>query len=346
MLVGWCAILLRTTERVSPVLSIDDENLSSWVEWTEQGHTFRGAPSCPDPTPHVGDPIHYLTTPWPVSGNAWDPDLPWVLAALLGLVVAVGLVRTIVAMVRRGLDDAPALRVAPVRSARTAATTTAGATTAGTTTSAAPRPDLDALVRRAAEDLGWSELAEGPPAQPRWLWWADARRAWSVAPKWPVFVGLVAAGMGLGNADGGGRTALTAALFAVAVVSLAWIGWRFVSSHLALRRTWREPFTSEWVFWSVQDRAGSWLLLLVLGSTPRWAVLLPTRPPLRGTCLVRGELREGGSIHLRIGTSLWLPASPVIRVDEELVTEIADDLRYQLTGEEPAPDAISPGPGA
>jgi hypothetical protein len=47
---------------------------------------------------------------------------------------------------------------------------------------------------------------------------------------------------------------------------------------------------------------------------------------------VRGDLTEGGSVHLLIDEQIWLPASPVARVDEAMASDVLDDLQWQAQG--------------
>ncbi|MGN6754204.1 MAG: hypothetical protein ACTHJJ_16810 [Intrasporangium sp.] len=322
----WLFLLVRTTERVSPVLAVDGGNSACWVEWVEAGRTFRGAPSCDaDPMPTVGEPISYLTTPWPVQGNAWDTELPAVLATLLALVVAVTLIRVLVALVAARGRSRDAVMVSVL-----------GAAAGGHVAAPADSDELDlaGLIDRASADLGWDDVPEKHPGDVRPSWWLDVRRGWQGAPRWPLFVTVGASCVAL--SDDGAPTRLTWVAGGIAVLSLAWVLWRTASIVMGLRPTWDQPFTSEWAFRSVQDATGHWVLLLFLGATPHWSVAMPGRPPLRGTCLVRGDLEDGGSVHARIGADLWLPAGAVRRCDDELRTILRQDLCFQLAGD---PDA-------
>jgi hypothetical protein len=304
------------------VVAVDHENSACWVEWVEAGRSFRGAPTCdPEAMPALGEPMTYLTTPWPVPGSAWDTELPWVLATLLGLVVAVAVTRVGVALVgARG---------------RTREAVTVSVPSAGTARSSAGAPvddlDLVGLIDLVSADLGWADVPEKHPGDGRQSWWLDARRAWRQAPHWPLFVAVAASVVALSSEDG--ATPLTWAAGAAAALCVLWVLWRAWSTFAVLRPTWSEPFTSEWAFRSVEDATGQWILLLLLGRTPHWSVPVQARPPLQGTCLVRGELRDGGSIHVRIGADVWLPAGAVLRCDDDVREVLWRDLSFQLTGD-------------
>jgi hypothetical protein len=206
---------------------------------------------------------------------------------------------------------------------------------AGTARSSAGAPvddlDLVGLIDLVSADLGWADVPEKHPGDGRQSWWLDARRAWRQAPRWPLFVAVAASVVALSSEDG--ATPLTWAAGAAAALCVLWVLWRAWSTFAVLRPTWSEPFTSEWAFRSVEDATGQWILLLLLGRTPHWSVPVQARPPLQGTCLVRGELRDGGSIHVRIGADVWLPAGAVLRCDDDVREVLWRDLSFQLTGD-------------
>ena len=68
--------------------------------------------------------------------------------------------------------------------------------------------------------------------------------------------------------------------------------------------------------------------MLQLGDRPHWMVELagPGHPPPAGRCGVRGDLRDGGAVQLRIGADFWMTAAPVSRVDDDLLEEVREDL--------------------
>ena len=185
--------------------------------------------------------------------------------------------------------------------------------------------ELTELLSALAAKEGWdAEVAAKPPAQP---WYAPYLLARGAARWWP--------GLALGGAallvEGLARP-WRLALAAGAVVALGWAVVRALVAWLAIRRSLGGPVTSEWDYRLVRTVEDEWFALLVLGATPHWMVLLdgPGHPPTRGRCGVRGDLREGGAVQLRIGDGFWPTLSPVTRVDAELVADITDDVRARL----------------
>lgn len=326
-LAGWLSILLRTTERVSPVLSITDEETSCWVEWSEGASTFRGAPTCPDPLPMIGDPMPYLTTPWPVQGYAWDTDLPWVLTVLLGAAIVVAATRIILSVVRgRGhstpervsLEDAGMDRPEHV--------------TAHHEPRQAAPGSLTQVLDRAEADLGWADLPAGAPR--RADWWADARTAVRSAPRWSLLLAMAGAALSLAVGEDGDSPATVVGL-AVAGLGLFWTLLRGGMLLGALRGPMRASITTPWIHRAVQNASGEWWLLLLEGSHPRWLVPLSARPPLHGNCRIRGELVDGAAVHVLIVGVLWLPTGGTVEVDDHVLAGVLDDLHHQTTGDEP-----------
>lgn len=311
------AVRVLAEERTSPVVRTTDTDglLSCHVTWTQGALELTGAPDCPDPVPAVGEAMTYLTPVWPFAGQAWD-----LLGANL-LVIAPTLVA--VALLGWGLVQGARRTGRPTQTYRTA-------------TEIADRPadtgalGLLSLVDHAARALRWDAEPVHEPGTAGPSWRRDLRRALHAASWWPL--GTTVVGVLLSWDSGWPQTAIIGIL-AAAGLALVWTVWRVASTFLLLHRTWSAPFASEWTFRAVRDPAGEWLLLLFLGETPHWSVMAPGRPPLAGTALVRGDLEDGGSVHLQIGDELWLPASAVLRVTEEDLPELHDMIRFQLTGD-------------
>jgi len=345
-LAGWLLVLLRTTGRSSSVLRITDDGMACWVTWTEGGVTHEGAPDCPDPSPAVGEPLKYLTTPWPVSGQAWDTELPWVLVSLLGLGVLIAGVRLLVSFVHARRRPAPE-RVTLVDPGaddprkETGSPVGADATSGNWSGATTPdRPPVGAAstfsetLDLAERDLGWAEPPAGTPGPAGW--WVDVVTAARSGPRWSLFLAVAAGVVALSASDDADVPVMTAGLV-VAALGATWTVARSIQLLLHLRRPWQSTTTTPWAYRAIQDAEGSWSVLLLDGSHPRWLIPLRERPPVRGTCRVRGELRDGVAVHVLIGADVWLPSGDVVEVDADLVEGIRDDLTYQLTGQEPDP---------
>lgn len=128
---------------------------------------------------------------------------------------------------------------------------------------------------------------------------------------------------------------LRLALTAGAVATVVWAGWRALTAWLAIRRGATGPVTSEWDYQLVRSVEDDWLVLLLLGESPFWAVLLGSQehPAASGRCGVRGDLEDGGGIQLQIRGHYWVPASPVLRTTEEFLADVRLDLEERLVRE-------------
>ena len=326
-LTAWLSILLRATERTSPVLRITDEETSCWVEWSEGTSTLRGAPTCPDPLPAIGEPMPYLTTPWPVQGHAWDPDLPWVLAVLIGAALVVA------AAVMLGTVIRARSRPAPERVSLVDAGLEQGHHTPTHPQShAAGAASLVAALDQAEAELGWGDLPAGAPRRANW--WADARTAIRSAPRWSLYLAIGGAVLALALSEDG-ASPFTVVGLVVTGFGVLWTLLRGVLLLVALRRPWHASTTTPWVHRAVQNASGEWWVLLLESGQPRWLVPLSARPPLHDTCRIRGELAHGAPVHVLIDGVLWLPTGGAVEVDEEIAAEALDDLHYQRTGDTP-----------
>lgn len=304
-------------ERTSPVTRVTElDGLSSChVQWTEGTQLLSGAPDCPDPIPAVGDPMTYLTPPWPFHGQAWDliggtvlVVAPLVVAALLAGWAVVGALR-----LRR---RQPVLHraVAPV----------------GEPALTRERLTILALVDRAARLLRWEAepLKKLDATGPRWR--RDALRALAAAPRGLVMTAVPALLLAWAFEW---PDPVVLGIGAAVAASALWALARAVGIFRRLRRTWSAPVVGEWVHRAVRMPDGDWATLLFLDETPQWSVAMYGRPPLAGTARVRGDLSDGGSVHLLMDGEVWVPVSWAFALDHEDLDEIRDMLTFQLTGE-------------
>jgi len=140
------------------------------------------------------------------------------------------------------------------------------------------------------------------------------------------------------------------ALSASACVVLVWALWRSVTTYLAVRRPFDQPVTSEWDYQLVRTDDDLWVVLLLLGDTPHWAMFLTggdVHPAATGRCGVRGDLQDGGAVHVRIMDRFWVPSSPVLRVMDDFLEDMREDLVSRLVadpagGEEGVPHSVAP----
>ena len=49
-------------------------------------------------------------------------------------------------------------------------------------------------------------------------------------------------------------------------------------------------------------------------------------PPPEGRCGVRGDLRDGGAVQLRMDDGFWMCAGPAERMDEEMVAGLREEV--------------------
>lgn len=308
-----------------------DATMVRAVEYADEGYTDCGVRwpdssdgsvtggyaevDCYEPYPAVGDTVPIRVLRFPFEGSALDREgtyegLTSVTAgpALLSLLVLAGVTLTRLRRppIRLGRLATPEVRVAP------AVEVAAGA-------------DLLALVDALEVREGWDRDGTGSP--PRQSAWAPLAIALSSARWWPA-VALGAAALLVFELPVPVRYGLGAG----AVAALAWALFGSVGTLLTVRRAYAGPVTSEWDYRLVREVDDEWLALLVLGRTPQWMVYLvgPQHPPVRGRCGVRGELVEGGAVHLRIAGEFWATSAPVMRVDEEVLSDIREDVAHRL----------------
>jgi hypothetical protein len=196
---------------------------------------------------------------------------------------------------------------------------------------------LRELARRVGGLEGWDPQGQPPPPVP--TRWQDLRVAAGTALWWPI-----APLVGLGLLADGVATPWRVALAAGAGVLVLWAFARTVGVLVEIRSAHTGPVGSEWAYQVVRDVEDTWFVLLLLGDTAHWAAPLvgPAHPALSGRCSVRGDLRDGHAVHLLIGADTWVPAGPVLRVDDEFREEIRTDLVERLLPDEDAGRPVGP----
>jgi hypothetical protein len=290
------------------------------VEWQDGGRQYAEV-DCYPPLPHVGAPVVVRALAFPFAGRAMDTSGSYegITTVTLGPAL-VTLIGAVVVATRRVQRTPLRLSAAPV--------------------SASARPDLaphDAagmtlrqLAGRLAEREGWAESAHAAPPAPTPL--LDLKLA--LATAWFIAAALAAGAAWVpGDLPPVVRVAGYTAAGALLVVGL----WRTLTAYLTIRSPYGEPVTSEWDFLTVRTVEDEWCTMLMLGETPHWAVFLegPTHLPVTGRCGVRGRLEEGFAVHLLVDGDYWMPITPVIRVDEEFVDDVRQDLTERLGAAEP-----------
>lgn len=286
------------------------------VRWTDGGEPRYAEVDCYPPFAEPGAPLRVRALAFPFEGAAMDLEGTYegLTTVLGGLALACG---------------AAALGTAVVRLRRPAVRLVAASAPVVELSEGPPvRVDhrasfltrLDALARVE----GWREGATAAPDQP---WHQPYRIALGAGRWWPVPV-LVGIGVFVVEIPYPVRVALVgggavAGLWAAASAARTW---------RALRPAYSGPVTSEWDYRLVRTPDEEWFVLLVLGERPHWIVPLPDEqhPAPAGRCGVRGDLRDGGAVQLRIDGSFWMTAGVVERVDDELLGEIDEDVRDRL----------------
>jgi hypothetical protein len=196
------------------------------------------------------------------------------------------------------------------------------------TATAAEGMPFRTLAAAVAEREGWADdVATEPPTPRRW----DPMLMALGSARW-----LPAAGqLGVAWLPQSLPQPLRLALTAGAGVVLLWALWRSVTTYQAVRRPFGQPVTSEWDYQLVRTDDDLWVVLLLLGDTPHWALFLDggdAHPAAVGRCGVRGDLEDGGAVHVRIMDRFWVPSSPVIRVLDDFRADVREDLVSRLVG--------------
>jgi hypothetical protein len=307
------------------VVDLEDGGFCA-VEWRDGARLKYAELDCYEPFPQVGDEVRARALAWPLDQSALDYEGVFeILTVAPGVLAVAGLIGAAGLGVRR--LRRPAIRLRAY-------------TRAGDAAEAPPTTAKDAevmtfrtLAAAVAEREGWADDVAAEPPAPRWL---DPVMMALGSARWlPVAVLLGVAWLPE-SLPQPWRLSLSAAAGAV----LVWALWRSVTTYLAVRRPFGQPVTSEWDYQLVRTDDELWAVLLVLGDTPHWLMFLnggDTRPSSSGRCGVRGDLREGGAVHVRIMERFWVPASPVVRVTEEFLGDMREDLESRLV-DAPADD--------
>ncbi len=295
------------------------------VHWTDGARPEHAEVDCYEPYAPVGSQVRVRALAWPFDESAMDYEGtfegltsltvgPAALALLVGLGVAVRRTRRPAVHLRPDLTSPspPPLPVGDHVGAR-----------------ALPLRELASAV---SAREGWDrDVTLEPGHQPSWqpLLTAATSAQW-----WPVVVLLGAAWL-----PEWWPPSVRVALTAGAAAALVWATWRALTTLLAVRRPYGQPVTSEWDYLVVRTYDDDWMVFLLLGQTPHWAVLLGEEHPApSGRAGVRGDLEEGGAVHLRITGHFWVPVSPVLRMDDEFLQDVRTDLVERLLGEEADPE--------
>ena len=308
---------------------VDDGVESCGVRWHEEGRDEYAELDCYEPFPEPGTAVTVRALAWPFDESAMDHEDTYdVVTLLFGTVAALlafsaGVVA--VSRLRR-----PPVPLSPLAGPPVTHVLAPGATSVPTTVELRDDAPLPTLLDAVASREGWDDPeAAHPPDQP---WHTPYVMAFGAGRWWPG-VAMAAPALLL---EGLSRP-LRAALLAGAAAVVLWAAFRAVTAWLVIRRAYAGPVTSEWEYRLVRTVDDDWLALLFLGTNPHWMVLLagPGHPAPTGRCGVRGDLEDGGAIHIQVAGSFWPTMSPVVRVDEELVEAIRDDLLDRLTPPEP-----------
>lgn len=296
-----------------------DEGDSCAVEWRDGGRREHAELDCYEPFPQAGDTVRVRALAWPFDESALDYEGVFEFFTLApGALAAAGLMGAAGLGVRR-------LRRPAVRLRARAREEQAGEELPTTAKDAKGMP-FRTLAAAVAEREGWGDdVVVEPPAPHRW----DPMLMALGSARWLPVVVLLGVAWLPESLPQQWRLALTTG----AGVMLVWALWRSVTTYLAVRRPFGQPVTSEWDYQLVRTDDELWVVLLLLGDTPHWATFLAggdAHPAAAGRCGIRGDLEEGGAVHVRIMDRFWVPSSPVIRVTEDFREDVREDLVSRL----------------
>lgn len=291
------------------------------VQWRDGDRREYAELDCYEPLPKAGDTVRARALAWPLDESALDYAGIFEFFTLApGAVAAGGLLGAAGLGIRR--LRRPAVRL------RAAARGRADEEPPPTAKDAEGMP-LRTLAAAVGELEGWGDDVAAEPATPGW--WGPMIMALGSA-RWLPAVVLLGVAWLPESLPQQWRLGLTAG----AGVVLVWALWRSVTTYLAVRRPFSQPVTSEWDYQLVRTDDEDWVVLLLLGDTAHWAMYLGRdkgHPAATGRCGIRGDLREGGAVHIRIEGLFWVPASPVIRVDDDFRQDVREDLVTRLVGD-------------
>jgi hypothetical protein len=293
-----------------------EEGDSCAVSWHDGARPEHAEVDCYEPYPRVGSTVTVRALAWPFDESAMDREGsfegitsltvgPAILAVVVGLVLAARRLRRPV--VRLRAPKSPTAGMAPPRRAEV------------------EDQSLRELVRQVSRQEDWvgEATVEPPPRR----WWQPLAMSLAAGRWWPAAALLAAAWVPESLPDPW-RYALSAGALAV----LLWAAYRALAAWLVISRAARGTVTSEWDYQLVRTEDELWFVLLLLGDTPQWAVVLGSEehPRPEGRCGVRGDLREGGAIQLLIEGRYWVGGSPVLRCDDEFRRDVREDLVERL----------------
>lgn len=325
------------------VISVDSEDLYMEVTWDDEGITQRDEVGYYEPDPSVGDTVTVRAMPWPLQGRAWGYDgfyeTMTVGSVVAGLGSCVWLVVSYVRNVRR-----PAIRVhapyVPATSSTTAGSSSNGhrgedggepsETQSVGSVFGVPRPDVSTVDLIKAVGLRSGLDSEPVSAPPPESLVTQVRIAWNGSFWWlailPLFGAIV---FNLSMPFIWGGVAIAGAYAAYAIVTTSWV-------FIARRSPYRADWSSEWSFVSLSTGSNDYLVMLTVGPSVYWSTHVSGGfPGLTGQCWVRGQLRDGGAVQLRIGDDVWAPDAPVEKMSGEDVAVLRADLFTELAAPDP-----------
>jgi hypothetical protein len=289
------------------------------VEWRDGDRREYAELDCYEPFPRAGEAVRARALAWPLDESALDYEGVFeVLTVAPGALAAAGFMGAAGLGVRR-------LRRPAVRLHARSRQDQAGIEPPVTAKEAEGMP-FRTLAEAVAEREGWGDDPAAEPPTPRRR---DPILMAMGSARWLPVLGL----LGVAWLPESLPEPLRPGLTAGAGVALVWALWRSVTTFLAVRRPFGQPVTSEWDYQMVRTDDELWVVLLLLGDTPHWAMFLgggDAHPAAVGRCGVRGDLVEGGAVHVRIMGQFWVPSSPVIRVMEEFRADLREDLVARL----------------
>lgn len=302
------------------------------VAWIKDGKERLDEVGYSGPAPQIGDTAVVRSLAPPFDGVVWGDDGFYEFLSVTSLVIPlIALVWLVISFVRR--LRRPRVRVhAPPDALRDPAAPAdeAGLNPRPESMFRVPREDVSTvdLIRAVGRRNGLeSEPVTHPQSESTW---AQITTAWTgylwflalpfaMVPslfEWPMPV--VWAGLAI--------TAFCVAYIAVTTIRI----------FVLRRRPYRAAWSSEWSFVSLNTGPSDYLVFLVLGPSVFWSTHVSDGfPGLTGRCCVRGELVDGGAIHLRIGDDVWTPDAPVEKLSGEDVADLRAELFTDLASLDP-----------